>query len=153
VGRIGLRLNIANGGLTQINGWNFNSFAFKDSCVFGASNLGISRLAGDTDNGKAIDAVVITAASDYTVGNSKRVRRAYLQCSGSGNLAITQESDGKTYRQLVGCPVYQSNVYVKSKRDLRGVNWQFKIENVNGNYFVLNRLSALFVILTRKRGL
>jgi hypothetical protein len=153
VAKLGIRLNTSNGGLSQISGWEFNSFTVLRGFPYATnSSEGLCKLCGGLDNGRKINSTIITPYGDYSLGHNKRLRRLYISGYTSGSLAIEQKTEYDSYIENVTIPSYHSNVWCNGSRKLQGVNWQFVIKNIDGCDFAVRNLSVLFVVLTRSRG-
>jgi hypothetical protein len=153
VAKLGIRLNTSNGGLSQISGWDFNSFAVLAGFPYATnSGEGVCKLCGDFDNTRKINSLITTPYGDYSLGHNKRIRRLYVSGYTSGSITIEQKTEYDSHVEDVIIPEYHSNAWCKSTRKMQGVNWQFIIKNVNGCDFAIRNLSVLFVVLTRSRG-
>ena len=155
--KLGVRVNLLSTGLSQVRGWNFNSIAELGEFLLAGDDSGVKTLDGETDGGTNIDAVFETPMHRLGVQHPKRVRALYMTYSAGDALTLvsTTNEDSTGFTSTIGATsneVEQSTV-IPGRRDVRGVNWQFKISNTNGADFSLDYLGALFVPLTRGRNL
>ena len=70
--KLGIRLNTSNGGLSQINGWEFNSFTVLRGFPYATnSSEGLCKLCGGLDNGRKINSIIFPACYLLEAENSK----------------------------------------------------------------------------------
>lgn len=155
--KLGVRINLVNGGLTQVSGWDFNSVAELEDRLLAADTDGLSILGGNTDQDALITSYISTPTGNFGIPHIKRIRRGYLEYITEGVLLIKCIPDsglGFTERLTESLPT-SSQVAEKfpGNRKYRGVNWGFEITNPQGTYFAIDYFGVLFVPLTRSRGI
>jgi len=65
--KLGVRLNLTNGGLTQVDGWNFNSVAELGDRLVALDAGGIAELGGDLDDASEIESTVKSPTSNFNI--------------------------------------------------------------------------------------
>ena len=145
-------MNANTGAVSRYVQYPFNSFADLGAVQLGATEDGIYKLYGDTDDGADINAAVLTGRDDFSESVMKRMLKAYLGLATNGQMyltTITNENERRTYLLDV------NNTSVReAKIDLgRGVKsryWQFEITNVAGADFEIEAVEWYPVLLTRR---
>lgn len=133
----------------------FNSFARFNGQILAGSDGGLFQLAGDTDNGVAIDASARTGTTDFNTSHLKRVERVYLGYRAAGEMILRVRTDETNVRDyLVPRTAYAGlhGNHVKLGRGLDARYWQFEVRNRNGSSFSLNMLECKPIVLKRRIG-
>lgn len=155
--KLGIRVNLSNGGLTQVAGWDFNSVAEFHDIVIGLTSAGISTLGTDDDNGTDIDAYVSVPLGNFGIPNPKRIRKGYIEYETDGAIKVIckaseQYSFAQTLTILIQVDKETATVFF-GNRSVYGVNWGFELENIDGADFSIDYFGILFIPLSRHRSL
>jgi hypothetical protein len=154
--KLGVRINLSNGGLAQVADWDFNSVTKLVHQFIAADSSGIAKLGGDFDDSANIDGYFSIPIGNYTIPNPKRIRKGYIEYETDGKLKITckaKETASFTVildEQTAG--VESATVFF-GNRNYSGVNWGFEIENIDGADFAIDYFGILFIALSRHRSL
>ena len=150
--RFGIGMN-----LKRLAAWQVRNFPFNSMCVFNgnpiaASEDGIFTLdTGDDDNGTEIDAVVELVTTTFNYLGVKRFRKAYVGYEASGDLTLTitiDQYNTKVYTLTNGdINQLQHRDVLDMTRDLKGVYWQWRIENIDGCDFSIDLIEGLPIYL------
>lgn len=142
--------------ISEYRGFDFNSFARIGGTYFAASDSGIYRLGGDTDNGEQIDAHIRTMMHDFGSTAQKRVVAAYLGYTSSGTMVLKVRSVDQG--QLVEHWYEAQEVTADAPREnfrtlgrgLKSRYWQFELANVDGADFEIDQLQLQPIMLKRR---
>lgn len=133
----------------------FNSFARFNGKILAASDSGLFQLAGDNDNGVAIDASARLGITDFNTLHLKRVERVYMGYRSAGEMILRVRTDEVNVRDYLvprtSFPGLHGN-HVKLGRGLDALYWQFEVRNRNGSDFSLNMLECKPIVLKRRVG-
>lgn len=151
--RIGLALNLKNNAASQYIGFNFNSM-----CRFGDKYLGVNEDGlftlddADTDNGTDIDAIVELPTSNLGHNGRKFVRFLYCGYEANGSLTMKIQTDEgsvttKTLEARTAGNKQHRSRRLAVGRNTDGYYLMFRIENVDGCDFSVDRLDALVIPL------
>lgn len=151
--KVGLKLNLAVGGLTQIANWDFTSFSADGSKVYATNSDGLCEMCGDTDNELPINSKIVTPYSIHSIEHPKRLRRLYLRAAGPATLNILATPGDIGFNEDIKLTEAMESKYMKGHRGFRGPLWQFIITNKGGGNFRFESLTVLFNPLTRRRGI
>lgn len=148
----GYVMNTATGAVSTYDGWNFNSMAKVGQSYYAAGQAGLVRIGADDDVGTGIDASVTTGITDFDSTRMKRIRKAYMGVSSSGQvlLKVITEGDVENIYELEA----ETADYVKESpvvigQGLRARYWQFQILNEGGSDMTLESVEFYPVILQR----
>jgi len=149
-----IRTNLFNGAPTQYTNCDLQSMCVFNGAILGAGASGIRKLCcGTSDDGTAIGAYFKTFALKLGHEGKKRVRFLYLNIETDGEVIVTPIVDGVEKSPITftsngnGLQMIRKTV----ARSTEGVYWQFKIENVAGCWFSLDKVEVLPVNLSRGR--
>lgn len=125
---------------SMYSGFNFNSYAVFENRAFGANDVGIYELTGDTDAGAEIHTGVVLNETDFNSPNQKRFRRAYLGISGTAPKMVFECEDGKR-------EVYDIDTEGKTvvSSDLKSKSWKLSI----ADFEELSSMKLIPVVLTK----
>ena len=149
-------LNVRKGALTEYNNFSFNSFATFNGQVIAAGSSGIVVLGTqDLDNATAITAKVRSGRDSFGSSFHKRVPRAYIGYTPSGDMLfrmITPEGGERTY--LLG---WNNGTDLQQRRIPIGKGpksryWQWEVENVAGASFEIDNV-MLYPVKLRRRAM
>lgn len=134
----------------------FNSFAQIGEAFYGASDAGVYQMGGATDAGTAIQAALRTGWMDLGSKKLKRIDRAYIGATTSGNLLLKVQATTlddtlleQTYRMLPKVTDGPREHRVSVGRGFRSVYWTFELANdVDGADFELHDLQVLPMVLS-----
>lgn len=146
---ITLVTNIKRNITTQLNGWNFNSFAKNNNNVLAACQNGLHLLGGSTDNGVLINSFFTIGNTDFNSNNNKKFRFMYFHVRASSDLKVIITVDDKTTKEYI-VPIIsdgEHNIKISCSRLQKGRTWTIRIDNINGNYFMLYDIKVLPVVI------
>uniref|UniRef100_A0A6M3JFF9 Putative tail fiber protein n=2 Tax=viral metagenome TaxID=1070528 RepID=A0A6M3JFF9_9ZZZZ len=125
---------------SQYSGFNFNSYAVFENRAFGANDVGIYELTGETDAGETIHTGVVLNSTDFGSANQKRFRRAYLDISGTAPKMIFECEDGR--REAYDIDTQGKTV---ASSELKSKSWKLSISDFDE----LDSLKLIPVVLTK----
>lgn len=137
---------------TQRMGFDFNSFFELNGecycCSDDATNKGLYKLGGNTDDGADIDAYFETPAINFDIDDEKKLREHYTFGELEDNLTVVATPDEHTANlqtQTITTPDATGVHRIKTKmgEGVRGTFWKFKYSNVDGGYFSIYSTSLL----------
>jgi hypothetical protein len=159
-------MNLRTGGVTEYTGWTFNSLMTWRGHTFGASASGIFELAGDADDGVAIDSEFRTCNTDFSQIDAKgafspfakRPTDAYLSYQSDEEMLFTVYADDEAFEYTVPkgryYPRAPSSKVRPHKTELgKGIEsnyLQFGVKNRDGGDFLFDSARALVDILKRR---
>lgn len=141
--------------LSTYENYGFNSLTSFNGVYLGASASGIFALAGATDAGVAIDAVLRVGTTDFGTAKLKRIERAYVGYRADGEMELRVITDDDTTRRYRMKSTGKAGIHGNHVRIGKGVEaryWQFEIANVNGADFQLNCLEVKPTRMGRRVG-
>lgn len=149
-----------NEAVYQYQGYNFNSFAAFGNTYYGANDIGLHRLEGNTDNGVPIAARVRTGLMDFGTGRLKQMSRAYLGYTSTGALllkVVTIASEGsergkkvEDWYELTRVHADMAEGRVPVGEGLKSVYWQFVLHNKAGAAFSADEV-RLYPLISDRR--
>lgn len=170
-----LRMNVDNGeyiaytintesrAATKYTQYPFNSFAKINGRQRGATDTGIFKMGGDTDDGEPIAARLRLGLSSLGTQIVKRMPAAYMGYSASGDLfvkvvtasTIDGEREANVYRLIVRAANTTREGRVPFGPGIKSVYYDFVIENIDENGaggadFALDMIE-FFPLLTTRR--
>jgi len=141
---------------TEYSNYPFNSIAMHRGVPYGASDDGIYRLEGDSDEGDAIEASIKTKLSSFRQRAIKNCKAVYVGKTSEGKLVlkVTTEKDGQYhehwYQEKMGSHAGMHTGRFGPGRGLRSTYWQFEICNQNGDDFEIEDVTIMYEILSRR---
>jgi hypothetical protein len=146
-------VNTRNQAATTYEGLGFNSVTSFNGMVLAATADGIVALAGDTDQGAPIAAMLASGVTSMDSEQMKRVLCGYAGYSATGNLELTLITD--THHEYVYALVPEQvgqlhAARVKFGRGVEGRYWQWKLANKAGAHFALDKLTLDVSPLSRR---
>lgn len=134
----------------------FNSFAQLGAAFYGAGEAGVYQMGGATDAGAAIQATLRTGWMDLGSKKLKRIDRAYIGATTSGDLLLKVQATTyddtlleQTYRMMPAVTDGPREHRVAVGRGFRSVYWTFELANdVDGADFELHDLQVLPMVLS-----
>lgn len=145
-------VNLKTGGVTEYQGFNFNSFTIFGGRVLGASDAGLFALDGGTDAGAEINGYITTGIDDFGSDHKKRCSDAYVSGKSSEPMDFTVLLDEGT--ASYSYPVPATDTYREGKANLgRGLKaryWQFKVSNRAGADFEIGQVDVEAEKLSRR---
>ena len=144
-------VNLDSTGSTTYTNYGFNSFAHIDGRDYGANEMGIFALEGDTDVGMPIRARLSLGKLDFDSSQRKVISEAFVGISALGNVFIKVIANGEAY-------VYQTQRFdanlqqqrVKFGRGLNANYLELEIYNEEGADFEIDTVEFLVADLNRK---
>lgn len=148
-------MNAETGAMSRYSWLPFTSLTEFNGRYFGTTTEGLYELTGDTDDGAAINAFVLSGVDELGSNNDKRILRAYVALKTSGEVllkAITAENVVNIYRlsPATGTSNAMSHHRLPLGKGLHAVYWQFALENIDGADFELDVVKILPVVLQRR---
>lgn len=150
--RFGLLVELRNISPAQTTINNFNSVCPMDDQYLACNENGIYRIMHCEDaDGTNIDAHFELMRSDLGYANPKRLDRFWIGYEASGTLKLTITVDEQVTRYFYLPPIYKDQSQhmneVNMDRDLKGVYWDFKIENLDGCDFSVDQIIVAINVL------
>jgi hypothetical protein len=147
-------MTLRNLAVRQYQNFHFNSMAVFNGKYLALGPNGAFELeTGDTDAGAPIDAFFEPVLSDWGIENEKRVRFMYVSARSDGKLKLTQIPDNGAAIEEEFTPARedrQSYSRIPGWRNGRGAYWTFRLSNVDGSYFEVNKIEVLPIVLGKK---
>ena len=148
-------VTLRNLAVRQYRNFHFNSMAVFNGKYLALGPNGAFELeTGHTDAGAKIDAFLEPVLSDWGIGNEKRVRFMYVSARSDGKLKLTQIPDNGAALEEEFSPAREDRQSyappIPGSRDGRGALWTFRLCNVDGSYFELNKIEVLPTVLGKK---
>jgi len=122
--------------------------------MLGAGDGGLFKIGcDDDDNGADINAYVKTFAFKFGHEGNKRVRFSYMTVETDGDVIVTPIVDGVEQTPITFSANGTGRQFIRKtiSRASSGVYWQFKVENVDGCWFSLDKVEVLPVNLSLGR--
>lgn len=133
---------------------DFNSAAQLGKCIYMLSPSGLYELGGDSDDGKIIEAEVVTGQMDFGTIARKRVEQVDLGYVASGDLQAVvscegfDPSDPQTLEVREMQTAHTSRVRVG--KGMVGKYWKFELRNREGADFELFSIQSKVALSTRR---
>lgn len=149
-------VNNENGAPSEYANFPFNSMARVGQNYYGASETGLYLMGGDRDDGDPIQARILTGEMDFGSPQIKRVERAYMGYSTTGDLVlkvIATVNGTHTEFWYRATPLRTGEVTQTRVPIGRGIDsryWQFELVNTDGADFELDRLDLQVLNLQRR---
>lgn len=154
---LGMCMNTESRGVTEYSNYSFNSLANFNGVLYGANDVGIFKLEGDTDAGSPIPAYARTALKRIAGGLQARVDSAYIAYRSNGTLQLKVSISGAQGQRV-------SHVYdmvavtaessrpnrAKIGRGLKSAYWAFEIQNTGGSDFEVDVIEIHPLTLERR---
>lgn len=150
-------LNTETGGVSEYDGYDYNSFARLGDTYYGAGEEGIYQLDGDDDAGEAINAYLRTGLSSMGSELKKSVPAVYIGYTSTGRLVlkvITTDDGDKRENWYALNAVEKANLSdnrFTPAKGLKSVYWQFGISNLDGADFSVERVKVWRAMLSRRK--
>lgn len=149
-----LRQNLKTRALSQ-DTRRYNSMCMFNGSPLAATNKGLFRIAGYKDDERPIPAWMLSGKFDLGADNIKRFRYFYFGVKADGDLKLSIYADDKLVREYV-VPVTthdRQEIRVVVGRGVAARYWQWKVENIDGGFFVLYSVRAMPTpVRTGQRG-
>jgi hypothetical protein len=144
-------MNADNFGVTGYGEYPFNSFAKIDGKYYGANSNGLYLLEGSNDDGEAIPAKVMLAATDFDEPRKGTIRDAWLGLRSDGEVFFKTLADDNKERwyRTHATNEHLDRTRVKLSRGVRSNYWQVGLENIDGADFELSNIELIHVVLSR----
>lgn len=156
MGKLGVRLNLLNTGLSQVSGMELSSVCKIDGGYAVAGSEGLGVLGGDTDNTRNIDWKIVTPKHSLAIPSPKRIRKVYITGTATGSVKLTCENNDADSFNVTTSSMqdsYSATATINGRRSYPGTHWQFILESVNNSKAFIEYLGVLFIVLTRRRGI
>jgi hypothetical protein len=140
---VGVNLNTRTRAVSNYEGVAPNSLARFGGVTLMATADGIVALTGDTDVGNPISASLTVGKSNLGGKGVQRVLTGYVGYRASGDLELTLITDDHHENVYVLVPRRldeQHTSRVKFGHGVKGTYWQFKLANVDGSDFCLDKV-------------
>jgi hypothetical protein len=141
---------------TEYTGWHFESFCKFKGMYLGSGDDGITQLfTSETDNGSPILFRMRVGLDDVGIEELKRLTYIYLTYRGNGMMVLEVETDEQNVSDVYSITSYADEKLrpyrFKLSEAREGKGWAFEIQNVNGSSVDINKVEAIYTILTRRR--
>lgn len=144
-------VNLDSNASVQYEQYGFNSFFQRGADYYGVANDGIYKLAGNTDDGEPIDALVEFAKSNFGVPQDKTMPNIYLAAASDGALVLKVVTGSNTlYYTARSNSIELDKHRVDLGRGLQGMYWQFSVMNQNGDDFSVAGMEFLPIASKRR---
>lgn len=141
----------------EYRSFNFNSFTSFNGEYYAASDEGVFRLGGDTDDGAAIEAWIRTGMSNFGTGLLKKSSEMFVAMVGGTLMlkVITSPDAGSAkteryYRMEPWSGTSGRQRRFKIGQGVQSVYWQFELHNVDGADFTIDTIEWHPMNLTRR---
>jgi len=154
---VGYVMNTRTRGVTQYQGYNFNSFAELDGKYYGANDEGLYLLEGDTDDDAPISAYIRTGLTDFGTQFKKQVHDAYIGYTTDGRLllkVITTDAGERKENWYALNPKDNeatSDNRFRISKGIKSVHWQFEVANIDGADFDISNMTVWPFVLHRRK--
>ncbi len=154
---VGYVMNTRTRGVTQYQGYNFNSFAELDGKYYGANDEGLYLLEGDTDDSALISAHIRTGLTDFGTQLKKQVHDAYIGYTTDGRLLLKVITTDAGARKENWYALNAKEIEASSdnrfriSKGLKSVYWQFEVANVDGADFDISNMTVWPFVLHRRK--
>lgn len=147
----GWAYNLNTGAPSFYEGMKFNSFAMIGGEYFGCNETGIHRLTGDKDGADDIRATITLGTSRLDSDREKTVPVAYVGARSAEPMVLTCRVEGEEYSyEFSRETAVMAPARVKPGKGLKGVYWEFEIENQNGADLDLDMLEVVTAPVSRR---
>lgn len=149
-----IRTNIKTGASTQYSNFDVVSMCEFNGKILGAGPGGLFRLSCEhDDDGVDIDSYVKTFELKLGHDGNKRLRFIYMNLETDGTVLVTPIVDGMVKPAITFASSGAGRKFMRRSvgRTTSGVYWQFKIENVDGCWFYLDKVEVLPINLSLGR--
>lgn len=155
---VGWVVNSETGGISQYEGYAFNSMTRLGNHFYGAGGQGISLLEGETDNGEPILSKLTTGRLQLGALSNRKVTTGdvYLVGTASGDLYLRvtpygrHNPDSDTHQYRVVGNVTNSTMKREIGRGLAGHTWSFELESIEGSRLDLDAIEIFPILLNRR---
>lgn len=154
-----VRTNLTNNASTQYTNFDHVSMCRFNGITIGAGSDGLFKIGiGNNDNNVNIDAYFIPYTVDFDDNHPKRLRRVYVGGKFDGQLKLTVTGNGDSVNgPYTITPNSAETKQVKMFAINRGISYKWvyadlKFENINGSFFAVDSILALYSIHPRRRG-
>jgi len=154
-----VRTNLSNNAITQYSNFDFQSMIVFNGVIIGAGASGLRKLCcGSDDAGTGISAYFIPYTVDFNDDHPKRLRRVYVGGQLDDKLKLTVTGNGYS---INGPYTIEHNATETNQVKMfpidRGVGYKwvyadFKFENIDGAFFAIDSILALYSIHPRRRN-
>lgn len=149
--KLGGSVNLKNKAFGQFFDYEFNSICERDGRYFMATDEGLFEITGKKDVEANIDASFDTLVSDWGVSRVKRPRFLRLAMLADNPVQIDVLDKNDT---VLGSAVFTPTAGVLSLESIResigrlasGLLFKFRIKNIEGSFFHIKSLHALFTM-------
>ncbi len=147
---LGYVLNTENFALTQWQNFNFNSLCNFNNELLMASDTGLYKLGGTTDDGTTINAQIETAAFNFN--DMMAIPKVYIGASMDGSVVLRVRVGGKEKADylLTDNGVDVNTQRIKLGRGLRGRSWQFELITQSNSQLDMDSIEFNPVAIKRK---
>ena len=145
-------LNLRTNAISKYEGFAYNSFCEVGGVYLAAGANGVDVLDSLTDNGVGIPSRIhLPITPDFKMASI--VPALVLKGSSTGEMAVTVTVDGESAQvtqDMSSLPFIHGERF-KLPKGIKGRNWDFLVENVNGAGFSLEGIDLENKSLTRRR--
>lgn len=153
--KLGLNFNTVSKALTQYQGYDFDDMTMFGDIPIGINNNGIFELfKGGVDNLYNIEATIELPRNSFQTSRNKRLRKMYIagQLNNTLQIKVMDDQENVTfYNAVPSKPGKQHITLVACGRNYnKGIYYTIQLSNINGNYFNLDFIQLLIVMINRK---
>ena len=139
-------INLSTGETASYTQFPFQRVVRFADGFYGVNASGLYRLGGETDAGQPIAVTLETAPMDFDSLLMKRVPYLYVGMT-QGQARITSMTDGVAYGPFA---TEHGHKRVQLPRGAKGRYWGFRLVNVQGGPFRLDKLDVVIETTTRR---
>jgi hypothetical protein len=143
--------NLKNISITEWDLPMISCCTFNDRLILCTTD-GLALYIGDKDNNNNIDAYYSFNLSSLANNQLKSLHDFYVYCITGGDVNIEISTDDEVLGSYIESDGVLNNHVIKVSvgKGHKGVNWFFRIKNVNGCFFDIERVLINFLIASRK---
>jgi hypothetical protein len=141
--------HLRTGAVTRYEAFDFAGFAQIGQQAYGYRSDGVYRLAGRSDDGELIQALIDFAAEDFGISQTKRIDTIYLGLATDGQVFVrlTEGNDrSMTYRTRARRDSYRTD----PAQGITSRYWRMRLEIVDATYADLDLVEWLAVSTGRR---
>lgn len=142
----------AKSATAQYLNFDYNSMVKFGDDFLCASEDGLFKVSGDSDNGEAITSYFEPGTTDFGISNEKKLRCFYISYEASGNLELTVSTE-LGFSETISIPASTPGQKARKEtvsRSVRGRYFTFQIKGV-GVDFSIDEIKVLPLIIGHGR--
>lgn len=146
-------VNLSTGAASSYSGFNFKGFTRVGDVSYAWDDAGIYRIGSNTDNGKAISAMVDFGISDFGIANRKVIPTAWLGLRTDGQVYLRVNSDGDNGDSVIYKAIESKDTFKSAfGRGLAGRQWSIALEIKDSSFASLDSIELEISTSQRRSG-